>query len=417
MVKETEYYDLLGVPPDASENDIKRAYRRLALRYHPDKNPGDENAADMFKKIGQAYEILSDEEKRRIYDQSGKDGLSGGGYEGEFNPSDIFAAFFGGSRRPRGERKPKDLVHELRVSLEDMYNGRVKRVSVVRDRLCGSCEGTGVRPGAQLQPCAACQGQGVQVLVQQLFPGVQQRVQVACQTCGGEGRCVRSTDVCTECRGNRRVKNEKVLEVHIERGAKHEDVLRFEGEGDEIPGMRLKGDVLIILDEKPHDVFRRAGNHLIMNYRITLQEALCGFELPVQQLDKRMLLVKVPSGQVVDPEVAWVLHHEGMPLANTGGCEKGNLIIHFEVDFPSKLSERMINQIAEAFNLPSKFPPVAGQKVKLQDPNSRRKRRVDVQRAPESQQHSQTPFGFHGTEFMSFDSHGSGGQTARCVHQ
>ncbi|EAN77655.1 chaperone protein DNAj, putative [Trypanosoma equiperdum] len=416
MVKETEYYELLGVAVDATENDIKRAYRRLALRYHPDKNPDNAEAAEMFKQISHAYEVLSDEDKRKLYDQHGKDGLSGGGDEGEFDASDIFSMFFGGGRRQRGERKPRDLVHELAVSLEDMYNGRVKRVAVTRDRLCSQCDGSGVRPGAQQQMCEACNGQGIQVLVQHIIPGVRQQVQLTCQNCGGCGKYVRESDVCRRCHGKQMVRDEKVLEVPIERGMKADDAIRFEGEGDEVLGVRLKGDVLIILAEKPHDVFRRVGDHLIMNYRITLQEALCGFELPVQHLDKRMLLIKIPAGQVIDPEAGWVVHREGMPLPNTGGIERGNLIIHFEVEYPTKLSSRQIDLIADAFHVSEGFPHVGGQKVVLRDETARRQRRNTASARQAQQRRSRDTRGFDNPDVFSMGF--GGGQTAhQCTQQ
>ncbi|ORC89389.1 putative DnaJ protein [Trypanosoma theileri] len=427
MVKETEYYELLEIVTDASEHEIKRAYRRLALRYHPDKNPGDDEAAEKFKRISHAYEVLSDADKRRLYDQHGKAGLEHGGGDDGMDAADIFSAFFGGRRAPRGERKPRDLVHELTITLEDAYAGRRRRVAVTRDRLCGDCGGEGLRPGAVRQKCGACGGHGVRVHVQQLFPGMQQRMQVACTACGGAGTAVRDADICSGCRGNRVVKDQKVLDVCVEKGMDDSDVLRFDGEGDEIPGVRLKGDVLIILRLKSHDVFRRAGKHLLMNHTITLREALCGFELPVQQLDKRMLLIKVPCGQVIDPEAAWVVHREGMPVPNTGGTERGNLIVHFEVEYPTQLSSRQLEQIATAFEMLDPLPRLNGQKVLLQDESRRQKRKGAARRAAAKsgaggsggsrQRRGQMPFGMDDGVFMQFDGDNSGGQTAQCVQQ
>ena len=269
MVKETEFYDLLGVPPDASDNDIKRAYRKLALKYHPDKNPDNAEAAEKFKQVGHAYEVLSDEQKRRAYDQYGKKGLEEGGGGSEFHDaSDIFSMFFGGGRRERGEPKPKDIVHELAVSLEDLYSGKSKKIAVHRDRLCASCKGAGTKSGAASNPCAQCRGRGAQIRVQQLFPGMVQQVQVRCSACDGEGVTVDPKDICPGCNGKKIIKERKVLEVNIEKGMHKGDHQRFAGEGDENPSMKLAGDVLIIIDQKPHDLFRRVGSHLIMNERI-----------------------------------------------------------------------------------------------------------------------------------------------------
>ncbi|KAH9597749.1 DnaJ domain [Trypanosoma melophagium] len=430
MVKETEYYELLEIVTDASEHEIKRAYRRLALKYHPDKNPGDNEAAEKFKRISHAYEVLSDADKRRLYDQHGKAGLEhGGGDDDGMDAADIFSAFFGGRRAPRGERKPKDLIHELSISLEDAYSGRRRRIVVTRDRLCGDCSGEGIRPGAVRQKCGACGGHGVRVHVQQLFPGMQQRMQVQCTVCGGAGTAVRDSDICGGCGGKRVVKEQKVLEVCVERGAEDDDVLRFDGEGDEIPGVRLKGDVLLVLRLKPHDVFRRVGKHLLMNHSITLREALCGFELPVQQLDKRLLLIKIPRGQVIDPEAGWVVHREGMPLPNTGGTERGNLIIYFEVTYPAQLSARQLESVAAAFEVREPLPRLNGQKVQLQDESRRQKRKGANRRAAAAkasaggsgggrQRRGQMPFDMMDEGmFMQFDGAHGGGQTAQCVQQ
>lgn len=384
MVKETEYYELLGVAPEADESDIKRAYRKLALKYHPDKNPGNTEAADMFKNISHAYEVLSDESRRKLYDQYGKKGLEEGGGGGGFHDaSDIFSMFFGGGRRERGEPKPKDIVHELGITLEDMYTGKTKKIAVTRDRLCTSCEGRGVKAGAQKNPCRECRGQGVQIRMQQLFPGMVQQVQVRCNACGGEGTNVKPSDLCQGCNGKCIVKERKVIEVVIEIGQKKGDHKRFVGEGDQNPSIKLAGDVLIFIQQKPHDLFRRIGSHLLVNHTISLQEALCGFELPIEHLDKRMLLIKVPAGQVIDPNFAWTVSREGMPVAGTGGVERGNLVIHFEVTFPATLPKGQIDAIAATLEAQTTFDRVAGGlKAELKDyvPKPKSRKRQQQQR-------------------------------------
>ena len=162
MVAETEYYDALGVQPDAEESQIKRAYKRMALKYHPDKCK-DDDADEKFKNVAAAYEVLSDADKRKIYDKHGKKGLEeGGGGGGGMDASDIFSAFFGGGGRSRGEPKPKDIVHELGVSLEDFYNGKTRKIAATRDRLCGGCTGTGINPTSNKDresfKCMKCKG-------------------------------------------------------------------------------------------------------------------------------------------------------------------------------------------------------------------------------------------------------------------
>eukprot|EP00758_Cryptobia_borreli_P013658 Tbor_TRINITY_DN5853_c1_g6::TRINITY_DN5853_c1_g6_i1::g.7037::m.7037 len=366
MVKETELYDLLGVAPDATESEIKRAYRKLALKYHPDKNPDDEKASDMFKKVSAAYECLSDEEKRKLYDTHGKKGMEEGG-GGFHDASDVFSMFFGGGRRgDKEDPKPKDIVHELAVSLEDMYNGKTKKIAVTRDRLCKSCTGSGVRSGCQKGTCSECRGQGRTIKMQQLFPGMVQQVQAVCTACKGEGSVVSPSDRCPDCQGHCVVKDRKVLEIIIERGCRKGDHQRFVGDGDEKPNMKTVGDVLILIAQKPNELFRRVGSHLLVNRTISLKEALCGFEIPIEHLDGRLIIVRIPSGQCIDPNYAWTVTREGMPLPKTGGVQRGNLIFHFEVEFPSILSDDCREVIREVFNSNGEFPKVAGaQKVKL----------------------------------------------------
>lgn len=367
MVKETEYYETLAVAPDADEAAIKRAYRKLALKYHPDKNPGDEAASEKFKSIGEAYEVISDEKKRAVYDKHGKKALEGGGGgEGPSDASDIFSMFFGGGRRERGEPKPKDVVHELAVSLEDMYNGKLKKLAATCDRLCKQCDGRGVKEGAPEPTCGDCKGRGFRVMMQPLMAGMMQQVQVACRGCSGTGRSVLPGDLCTGCKGDKVIKERKILEVNVEKGMKKGDHVRFTGDGDQVPGVKLSGDILIIIAQKPHDMFRRVGTHLLMNHSINLQQALCGFKLPIEHLDRRMMEIEVPKGQVIDPNFAWTVYREGMPAKNTGGTEKGNLTIYFEVRFPDNLPPKQLLLVADALDFKANTETVKGaKKVKL----------------------------------------------------
>ncbi|KPI89555.1 putative DnaJ protein [Leptomonas seymouri] len=369
MVRETELYEVLQVSVEADENEIKRSYRKLALKYHPDKNTGDEAAADMFKKVSNAYEVLSDPEKRQVYDKYGKQGLEGDMGEGGgfHDASDIFSMFFGGGTRERGEPKPKDIVHELEVKLDDLYNGASKKVMISRDRFCSSCTGTGVKAGATRSACMQCRGRGVQLRTQQIFPGFLQQVQVQCPSCNGEGEKVNAADVCKGCRGKRTVREKTVLEVHVERGAHKTEHFTFTGEGNQEPGMRLAGDVLIFLNVKSHPVFHRVNDHLMMRYPLTLQEALCGFELPIEHMDGRKLIIKASPGQVVNGDSAWSVYNEGMPIKGTGGLQRGKLFVCFAVEWPETLPKGQIDVIAKAFHVPEKLGKLGGQVVELSE--------------------------------------------------
>ncbi|EPY22704.1 DnaJ like protein subfamily A member 2 [Strigomonas culicis] len=372
MVKETEFYELLHVAVEADEAEIKRSYRRLALRYHPDKNPGDDEAAEMFKKVSHAYETLSDPEKRTVYDKYGKAGLDGSGGEAGFHDaSDIFSMFFGG-HRPRGEPKPKDLVHELPLTLEEMFSGKTVKLSVLRNRLCHTCGGNGLKAGAQKSTCRGCQGHGVQIRMQQIFPGFVQQAQVRCQDCGGEGTSVRPSDVCRTCAGKCVVQDQKQLDAVVAPGAAKNEVLLFEGEGNQVPGVRLSGDIMIVLEEKPHPVYRRIGRHLLVHHALGLKEALCGFHFALQSLDGRLLDVTGSPGQVIDPEAAWELRGEGMPSKD---APRGSIYIIFKVNWPTTLTATQVNRLAQAFELPARLPLVGGQVLKLEPYTEGKKKR------------------------------------------
>eukprot|EP00755_Sulcionema_specki_P005651 Sspe_Gene.33348::Locus_16284_Transcript_1_1_Confidence_1.000_Length_1320::g.33348::m.33348/K09503/DNAJA2; DnaJ homolog subfamily A member 2 len=277
-------------------------------------------------------------------------------------PSDIFSAFFGGRKRG-GEPKPKDIVHEFQISLEEFYNGKTKKIAATRDRLCTACDATGIKKDSGKTrddfQCSACHGQGVQVMLQPVMMGLHQRVQVKCKSCNGRGYDIPASMQCNKCEGKQTVKERKILEVHIEKGMKRNDSITLQGEGDQIPGVRLSGDVIIVLAQKKHDFFQRRGRHLFIDQEITLAEALTGFQLPIQHLDGRQLLIKTRPGQVLDPQRLWVIDREGMPVKGTGGAEKGCLVINFTVKFPEKLTQSQISGLHEALGQPDTIEKTA----------------------------------------------------------
>jgi len=359
MVKETEYYELLGIPPDVPVTEIKKAYRKMAVKYHPDKNPNNPSAAEKFKEVSEAYEVLSDENKRKTYDQFGKEGLQGGGHA---SAEDIFSQFFGGGFSnffgggQRGPKKGEDIVHEIACSLEDLYNGKTTKLAVNRSVKCAKCEGTGAKEGMTAGKCKTCDGTGVRLIVKQLGPGMIQQMRTACNDCGGKGDSVKEEDKCKECKGKKVTKEKKILQVYIEKGMKHGQKVVFSGEADEYPGVEA-GDIVFVVSEKKHDVFRRNGNNLIMEYKLTLLEALAGFSFSIKHLDDRELLVKSEKGEIINPDDVRMIEGEGMPT-HKRPFEKGNLYIHFTIEFPKpgSFNERQLKQLEEILP-PRRAPP------------------------------------------------------------
>lgn len=340
MVHETEYYDLLGVSPTASAEELKKAYRKLALKYHPDKNPSE---GERFKLISQAYEVLSDPQKRDLYDQGGEQAIKEGGMSGG-SPTDIFNMFFGGGGRMQRERRGKNVVHQLGVTLEEIYLGSTRKLGLQKNVICEKCEGYGGKKGA-LEKCSSCKGKGVQIKVQQIGPGMIQQIQSMCSECQGQGEKFNSKDRCKNCHGHKVERKKKILEVHIDKGMKDGQKITFHGEGDQEPGLE-PGDVIIVLDQKEHPVFQRQEDNLTMKMKIKLAEALCGFKKVVLTLDNRPLIINSTPGQVIKHGDIKCVQNEGMPIYRDP-YEKGQLYIHFEVEFPEKdwLPEHLMYQL------------------------------------------------------------------------
>ncbi|CAI0385683.1 unnamed protein product [Linum tenue] len=333
----SKYYDVLGVPKTASADELKKAYRKSAIKNHPDKG-GD---PEKFKEISQAYDVLSDAEKREIYDQYGeegiKEGMGGGG--GAHSPFDIFESFFGsggfgggGSSRGRRQRQGDDVVHSLKVSLEDLYNGTTKTLSLSRNALCSKCRGKGSKSGAS-GTCYGCHGTGMKVTTRQIGLGMFQQMQHICPDCRGSGsEVISERDKCPHCRGNKVNKEKKVLEVHVEKGMRHEQKITFQGQADEAPDT-VTGDIVFVLQLKEHPKFKRKVDDLEMEHTISLTEALCGFQFELTHLDGRHLLIKSNPGEVIKPGQCKAINDEGMPQHGRPFI-KGQLYIRFKVEFP-----------------------------------------------------------------------------------
>ncbi|CAL9772316.1 unnamed protein product [Musa acuminata subsp. burmannicoides] len=340
MSDSTRYYEILGVSKNASQDDLKKAYRKAAIKNHPDKG-GD---PEKFKELAQAYEVLSDPEKREIYDQYGEDalkeGMRGGG--GGHNPFDIFESFFGGSpfgvggsSRGRRQRRGEDAIHPLKVSLEDLYSGISKKLSLSQNVICQKCKGKGSKSGASMS-CSGCEGSGMKVTIRQLGPGMIQQMQHPCSECKGTGETINEKDRCPQCKGEKVIQEKKVLEVVVEKGMQNEQKITFPGEADEAPET-VTGDIVFVLQQKDHPKFKRKGDDLYYEHTLSLTEALCSFQFVLTHLDNRQLLIKSNPGEVVKPDQFKAINDEGMPMYQRPFM-RGKLYIHFTVDFPDLLT-------------------------------------------------------------------------------
>ncbi|KAF0530529.1 DnaJ-domain-containing protein [Gigaspora margarita] len=330
-MRHTDYYEVLGVESTASENEIKKAYRKLAMKYHPDKNP-DETASEKFKEISHAYEILCDPEKREMYDKYGEDGLSGGGIN-SMSPEEVFASLFGfGGTGHSRQKRGKDIIKPFSVTLEDLYNGKTTKISLQRDVVCSLCHGKGSKSGAT-KKCHSCEGRGVRVAMRQIGPGMIQRINTVCANCDGTGGVIREKDKCKKCKGLKVVEEKKRLDIYIEKGMQNNQKIVMQGEADQEPGVET-GDVILVLEQKPHDRFERQGDDLLTEVNISITEALCGFsKVLVTHLDGRGLIINHPAGEVIKPGAIKCIANEGMPHYKRP-FDKGNLYIKFNVEFP-----------------------------------------------------------------------------------
>ncbi|KAI8388388.1 uncharacterized protein BYT42DRAFT_559912 [Radiomyces spectabilis] len=347
MVVETKYYEVLSVETDASDHEIRKAYRKLAMKYHPDKNPEE---GERFKEISHAYEILSDPEKRERYDRFGEEGPGGGGGFGGAGMSadDLFANLFGGGfdfggggfagagfggGMPNRPRRGESMKYPLSVNLEDLYNGKRTKLALEKNVICSNCSGKGGKTGA-VKKCATCKGRGFQVAMRQIGMGMIQQMQVPCGDCNSTGEIAK--DRCKKCKGKKVTVEKKFLEVFIEKGMKDGQKIVMKGEGDQEPGVE-PGDVVLVLNQKDHPVFKREGADLLCHVTISLTEALCGFDkIIVTHLDGRGIHVKHPAGQVIKPGMVKRIPNEGMPIFKRSD-DKGDLFVQFDVEFPDNM--------------------------------------------------------------------------------
>jgi molecular chaperone DnaJ len=348
----TDYYEILGVGREASTEEIKRAYRRLARQHHPDVNRNDPQAEETFKRISEAYAVLSDEEKRRRYDRGGRGDFFPGGVPDFWQ---IFESAFGGnpfgSPTWAGPRQGRSLEATLTLDLNDVLTGAEREVVYTRPALCGHCQGEGIEPGASLRPCGACGGQGQVRQTVNTFFGVMTSV-TTCPHCAGAGQI--PDQLCRECHGQGVLQRRETVTAQVPPGVGHGDQLVMRGAGEEVPG-GVPGDLLLRLTVRKHPLFTRKGRDLEMTREVSYLQAALGDTLTVPTLTGETQVTLPPGTQPGD-----CLEVPGEGLPDQSGGRRGRLIIHLQVVIPRSLSERereLLEQLAEESGLEPPPPP------------------------------------------------------------
>jgi molecular chaperone DnaJ len=348
----SEYYELLRVPRHATTEEIKSAYRQLALKYHPDRNPGNQEAEECFKEISEAYQVLSDPEKRRLYDLYGKAGLADmdlgdfGGFDDIFRGfGDIFEDFFGFERRGHRSRQPQpgaDLRRRVSLTLEDVIQGVDTDLELTRRVACRFCNGSGMEPGTRRQTCPRCQGRGQVASSRGLL-----RVFTTCPTCRGEGVVAKSH--CLSCRGSGAVKEQTTIHVRIPPGVDHGTRLRLRGEGEAGRNGGPPGDLYIEVQLAPHLVFTREGQNLHYQAPLSFVAAALGTEITVPKLNGKPVKLNVPPG--TQNGAVFSIAGEGLPdLKNS---RRGDLVVEVQLKTPDNLTLRQEELLKEFLRLQS----------------------------------------------------------------
>ncbi|SCV05470.1 LANO_0H08196g1_1 [Lachancea nothofagi CBS 11611] len=381
-LRDTKLYDILGISSDASVQDIKKAYRVKALKYHPDKNGHSEDAKHKFQEICEAYEILHDDSKREMYERYGTTDQSQWPAMQEktryreptgMSAGDLFAQFFGGgsttvpsffgddmdllgrrsrTARPKGPVRGPDIKHLLRCTLEEIYRGKETKLALKRTRLCQTCDGKG---GLQWTACENCDGRGMKTQTQRHGP-IMQSWSSTCGACSGEGTFLKSKDVCNECQGQGFIGERKIFDVRIEKGMESGQELILPGEADEVVSTKygsekvVPGDVIITMEQIPHPSFRRRADYglILDKCLVGLKTSLCGGSVWLDSHPSgKTIKIDVLPGEILQPGAVKCIANLGMPTKDGGF---GHLYIKFEVLFPSKLNTTTLSAIGPALD-------------------------------------------------------------------
>ena len=351
-----DYYEVLGVGKNATEDEIKKAYRKLAIKYHPDRKPEDAKAEEKFKEAAEAYDVLHDPQKRQAYDQFGFDGPAGaggfGGFGGGggFSMDDIFSMFgdvfggrgggfggfggFGGGRRQTTRHRGSDLRLKVRLTLQEVATGVTKKFKVRKDIECSHCHGSGAEAGSGTETCPHCHGSGVEIRRQQSIFGEVQ-TQTTCHVCNGEGTVIKNK--CHECGGTGVVKGEEVVEIKIPAGVAEGMVVNVPGKGNAGQHNGIPGDIQVLIEEEPNDTFVRDGNNVIYNLLLDFPTATLGGSVDIPTIDGKSVRIKIEPG--TQPGKTLRLRGKGLPEVQVYGYGMGDLVVNISVYVPKTLSK------------------------------------------------------------------------------
>ena len=349
-----DYYEVLGVDKNATEDEIKKAYRKIAIKYHPDRNPGDKEAEEKFKEAAEAYDVLHDADKRRQYDQFGFNGPAGsgtGGFSsGGFSVDDIFSMFgdvFGSSsgfnpfsgfsqgRRQHGhaQQRGSDLRLKVTLTLREISTGVTKKFKVRKDVCCPECGGAGSQRGSSIETCPTCNGEGVVTHTTQSLFGIMQ-TQEACPTCHGEGTVIRNK--CRRCGGEGTIKGEEVVEVKIPAGVAEGMIVNVPGKGNAGRHNGISGNIQVFIEEEHDNTFIRDGNDVIFNLLLDFPTAALGGTAEIPTIEGGRVRIKIEPG--TQPGKTLRLRHKGLPEVNSGGRVVGDLVVNISVYVPKTLT-------------------------------------------------------------------------------
>ncbi len=357
-----DYYEVLGVDKNADAATLKKAYRKKAIQYHPDKNPGDASAEEKFKEAAEAYEILSDPNKKARYDQyghAGVGGAAGGGFGGGgMNMDDIFSQFgdifggfgFGGGHSRGGRRvnRGSNLRVRVKLNLKEIAHGVEKKIKVNKYISCDACHGSGAEGGGSYTTCSTCHGTGHVTRVQQTFLG-QMQTQSVCPHCGGEGKII--TNKCKKCAGNGIVKGEEVISINIPAGVEDGMQLSVSGKGNAAARGGINGDLIVVIEEIPHNELKRDGNNLLYDHYISFPDAVLGTTIEIPTVDGKAK-VKIPAG--TQGGKVFRLRGKGLPSVEYHGV--GDLLVNINIWTPQNLSSEEM-KIMERFKSSPNFTP------------------------------------------------------------